>query len=71
MGNVMDSKIIAAIIIGVAMVTSVYLYTQDTAYNRCVTATMDIKLFEGWSPKGAKEFSTVICNGEHLRDFAK
>ena len=38
----MDSKIIAAIIIGVAMVTSVYLYTQDTAFNRCVNAAKKI-----------------------------
>lgn len=32
----MDSKIIAAIIIAVGFVGGIYLYTQDTAYNRCV-----------------------------------
>lgn len=39
----MDSKIIAAIIIALGMVISVYLYTQDTAYNRCVEASSGIE----------------------------
>jgi hypothetical protein len=39
----MDSKIISAIIIALGMVISVYLYTQDTAYNRCVEALSGIE----------------------------
>lgn len=34
----MDSKIIAAIILAVGFVAGVYLYTQDTPLNRCITA---------------------------------
>lgn len=34
----MDSKIIAAIIIAVGFVAGVYLYTQNTPLNRCISA---------------------------------
>ena len=37
----MDSKIIAAIIIGLAMIASVYLYNQDSAYKRCLEAKIE------------------------------
>ena len=37
----LDSKIIAAIIIAVGFVLGVYLYTQDSAYNRCVEAKIE------------------------------
>jgi hypothetical protein len=34
----MDSKIIAAIIIAVGFVAGIYLYTQNTPFNRCISA---------------------------------
>ncbi len=34
----MDSKIIVAIIIAVGFVTGVYIYTQNTPFNRCISA---------------------------------
>lgn len=57
----MDSKIIVAIIIGVAMVTSVYLYTQDTAYNRCVEAETKLNgsANQEQNKKSAEHFCTT------------
>lgn len=60
----MDSKIIAAIIIGVAMVTSVYLYTQDTAYNRCVEAKLKSFKHMGTEKEDAQEPSEAMCMHE-------
>ena len=40
----MDSKIIVAIIIAVGFVVGVYLYTQNTPFNRCVSAHQAIGL---------------------------
>ena len=37
----MDSKITAAIIIAVGFVLGIYLYTQDSAYKRCLEAKID------------------------------
>ncbi len=37
----MDSKIIAAIIIAVGFVLGVFLYTQDSAYKRCLEAKIE------------------------------
>ncbi len=37
----MDSKIIAAVIVAVGFVFGIYLYTQDSAYNRCLEAKIE------------------------------
>ena len=37
----MDSKITAAIIIAVGFVLGVFLYTQDSAYKRCLEAKIE------------------------------
>ena len=67
----MDSKIIAAIIIGVALLGSTYLYTKDNAYTRCVTAwTIRLK-GQGYSQKEAQDDSNYICVSEECKNFTR
>lgn len=67
----MDSKIIAAIIIALGFVAGVYIYTQDNAYNRCVSAWTDRLMTTGSEPsKQANREAKDLCLGEqrHFKD---
>jgi hypothetical protein len=69
----MDSKIIASIIIAIALLGGVYLYTKDNAYTRCVTARMDywVNHSDG-DQKVAKALAIEDCAETGMvKDYAK
>jgi hypothetical protein len=68
----MDSKIIAAIIIAVALLGSTYLYTKDNAYTRCVEAWTIWYKNNRASQKEAQDSANSICvnNGE-VKNFTR
>ena len=57
----MDSKIIAAIIIAVGFVAGVYLYIQNTPFNRCISAMKAVG--------NDYETAAVLCIGSDMDKF--